>query len=215
MDTVEMMPMLLVPDEKPDPNERYSPEALAQFLPYRAWMAMRPVANWQFRTFLDSSKLVRRRVQVGPPFALFDAERILRGSETDPVTGALGDEAFLYANWFRKVICGQYEWRAAARLLKAEELQGLWSPVRCEWADRFNEGTNAVICPDTLDLDWIDEYDNEESRQGGSRIFYGEWEASKGVTFRTAVPYETGLLRFPSGDPSSPLDVELAEFVKR
>jgi hypothetical protein len=214
MDTVEMMPMLLVPDEKPDPNERYSPGALARFMPYRAWMAMRPVANWQFQAFLDSAKLVRRPVQVGPPFQLFDAKRILRGSETDPVTGVLCDEAFLYANWFRKVVCGQYEWRAAARLLKPEELQRLWGPVRCEWADRFNEGVNAVVCPDTVNLDWVDEYDGEESRIESSRIFYGEWDAPGDVTFRTAVSHETGLLRYPSGDPLSPLDVELVEFVE-
>src|SRR5205807_4239456 len=72
LDTVEMMPMIVTPDEQPDPNESYSPEALASFRPYHGWMAMRATAVWQFAAFLNIAPFGRRTLQLDPPIRTFD-----------------------------------------------------------------------------------------------------------------------------------------------
>ena len=215
MDTVEVVPMLLLPDEKPDPNERYSPEALASFQPFRAWMSTRPVANWQYHAFLQCAQMGPRPVQLKPPIALFDRVRSFRGDETEPVTAILADEAFMYASWFGKLVCGQSEWLAAERFLGTNNLDCLWSSVRREWGERFTEGINAMISPATMNLDWGDEYDSEDAPPEPTRIFYGEWEAPDDITFRTAVNLQFGLISRLVGDPLSPLNVDLISLVKR
>jgi hypothetical protein len=215
MDVVEAAPMILTPGDQPDPEESYTPEALASFLPFHAWMALRPTSNWQFAAFLDLACLGHRTMQLVPPLPLFNASRILGGPETGPASGLLADEAILYANWFGKMLCGKYEWQAAERLLQPDRLGALWAPVGREWARRFSEGVNAAVSPANIHLDWTDEYDREEDPPPAQRIFYGEFEAPRDVAFRTAVRFDLGLFSQPADDSLSPLNVQLVSLAQR
>jgi hypothetical protein len=214
MDTLEAMPMILLPAEPPDPNERYSPEALARFRPFRAWMALRPVANWQFGAFLVVALFCRRAATLDPPFRPFERERIIRSPETNPVTGLIADEAILYANWFGKTISSEFEWQAAQRFLGPDGAERLWQVPRREWTGRYNQGVNTAASPENLNLDWVEEYDRDDPPPS-QRIFYGEWEAPRDITFRTAVSTDYGLLRRPVDDPETPLNVALTSIVER
>ncbi len=214
-DPLELVTMLLLPAEGPTPGERYAPEALARMQPFVAWMALRPVANWQYSGFLRLAKLAPRSVQLTPPFLSLDIKRILHGTPTDPVSNLTCPEAELYASWFGKGVCGQSEWQAAARLLSPDDWKGLWGPLHREWAGRFAEGVYVVVTPETFDKDWDELEADESSRSGEERMFFDEWEAPPGVGFRTRVLAQFGLLQSPWSDPGVMIDVQLLEVLKR
>lgn len=211
-DPLEVMPMLLIPDEPLPEDVDISPELLARYTLYRGWIAMRPVANWQFNAFLQLAETGPREVQVGPPFRLLDPKRIITGRETDPVTSVTGGEARMYAHWFGKSLPDQYEWQMAARFLSHVEFNALWSGPQKEWAGSYDEGTYLAISPETIEAD----PDNEDVQTGRHlRMLYGEWEFSREIGLRTHVLAQTGLFGGVFTIPTSLDNVELLDVLDR
>jgi hypothetical protein len=123
MDRVEVMPMVLV--EEPARGTARPPE--------RAWLAMRPVARWQFRGFVDAATIVRREVQVEPTEPSFSPAR-LAGREAEPMTRVTPGESDLYAWYFGKRLHGKNQWEGAARTL-ADRGDSLWRRGHLEWTN--------------------------------------------------------------------------------
>jgi hypothetical protein len=214
-DTCELMPLILLPPEPLSPDDEYSPEALARMSPFRGWMALRPVANWQYAAFLNLARFGPREVQLAPGFRMLDPARILQGDETNPTTNLTESEAEMYAHWFGKSVCGQGEWQAASRLLTPEQMETLWNGLRREWGGTFQEGVTVVVTPTNIDLDLMEEWDSEAEREPADNIFYGEWDMPPEVGFRTRVLYSTGLLSSAGADPTSFDNVQLLDVLKR
>lgn len=214
-DPLELVAMLLLPAAGPEPGERYAPEALARMQPFEGWMALRPVANWQYAAFLGMAKISTRQVQLAPPFRLLDMVRILHGKPTDPVTNLTCPEAMLFASWMGKGLSDQSAWQAAARLLPSDGFDRLWEPLRREWAGGFAEGVYAVVTPENFEQDWDALAADERFWSGEERMFFDEWQAPGGVGFRTHVLAQFGLLQSPWSDPGVMIDVQLLEVLKR
>jgi hypothetical protein len=207
LDLRELVPMLLLGRDLPDDL----PEHLkGQLPPFVGWIALRPVARWQFAGMLEVAPIAARVVQIEPPLATLDRARLLRGPEDQPVRGALADEALLYASWFGKSLADSELWQAANAQLTREELAALWGPLGREWGDSVDEGVRAVISRETADEEPSERY--EEDPDDGS--FFGDWGVPEDAGFRTAVNAQLGL-RPPVGDPLSVLDVKLEEGVSR
>jgi hypothetical protein len=211
-DPLETVVMTLLPAEGPLPGERYAPEALARMMPFVGWMAVRPVPNWRYATFLHIAKLQMRVVQLTPPLLFLDPTRILHGNPTDPVTSLTCPEALLYASWFGKGVCEQDEWQAVTRLSSQSLADDLLGSLRCEWAGAYSEGIYAVVTPFNIHKDWDELYEDAGWRQ---EMFFGEWEAPPRVVFRTNVLYQFGLLKNPWQDPGAMVNVKLMEVLKR
>jgi len=211
-DPLETVVMTLVPAEGPLPGERYAPEALSRMQPFVGWMALRPVPNWRYATFLRIARLQPRIVQLSPPILLLDPTRILQGNPTDPVTDLTCPEALLYASWFGKGICGQDEWQAAARLSPRALADDLLGSLRREWAGAYSEGLYAVVTPFNIHKDWDELYEDARSHE---EVVFNEWQVPSGVSFRTKVLYQFGLLKEPWEDPAAMVDVKLMEVFKR
>jgi hypothetical protein len=106
LDTVEVVPML-----------RIELEAQGWARPARpGWMAIRPVARWQFLAFVAVAPLVGREVQLVPTLAPMDPRR-LAGDEVAPITNITFAEAELYAWYFSKGVARQHTWRGAEACL--------------------------------------------------------------------------------------------------
>lgn len=214
-DTCELMPMILLPSAPLLPNEEYTAEALARIPPFEAWMALRPVANWQYAAFLNLAHVGPREVQLAPSFRLLDPDRVLQGDETQPTTNLTQSEAEMYAHWFGKSVCGHGEWQAAARLLTREQIAVLWNGLTREWGGTFQEDVTVVVTPANMNLDLMEAWDNETGRDAADKIFYGEWSIPQKVGFRTRVLYETGLLSSAQANPTSFDNVQLLDVLKR
>ena len=214
-DLLEMTAMILLPAEGPEPGEVYAPEALARMSPFHGWMAVRPVANWQYATFLMLAKIGARQVQLPSTLRTLDVARILKGDQTDPVTGLTCAEALLYARWFGKGLCGQEEWQATARLLPRAVWEALWEPLRREWAGSVQESVCAVVSRENYDQDWYEIEGDDFDRPPEHRTLFAEDDPQYGVGFRTRVLSQFGLLRTPGSDPASMLNVELLEVLQR
>jgi hypothetical protein len=117
MDTVELMPMVLIPFEDTD-------EPIL-------WLAMRPVARWQFAAYS------------GQP---------LDGPELEPVTRVSHEQASLYAQRFGKLTATRVDWQLAKAYLPATAFATLWGPVR-EWASYDVNDEPGVVEPETVDLE--------------------------------------------------------------
>lgn len=196
-DPFELSAMLLLPRPSLDPDEGdVAPEADERVTPWVSWMALRPVAVWQYRTFLRMAPIAQRDVQVKPPVAFLDAERILQGADTDPVTHLTCGEAALYAGWFGKSLATLEDWQAAARFLPEGAMPALWGPLRREWAGfcDFDESLRIVVTPENYVLDPRDEADRDEVPARELRLLYGEWAKPDGTGFRCHVSTQLGLL---------------------
>lgn len=214
LDVCELVPMILLPRQiEGDPSE-YAPGVLERLTPFVSWLSLRPVAKWQFGAFLELARLARHRVQIEPALRTLDPERILAGSELEPVTGVTPDEAALYATWLGKGKADLDDWRAAAACLRPEELGALWGPLRREWAGAVDDGLYVVVTPETLDVDPDEALEADPELQRPDRLVYGELEAPEDVGFRTSVSTQLGLLR-ATADPLSILDVQLLDVLHR
>ena len=199
LDIYEMMPMILLPRDPAD-LEGITPEMLSKITPFQSWIALRPVANWQFQAFLELAPRTSHPVQVPPPFPLLDTSRMLNAPDNAPVTNLTQGEAFLYALWFSKALPFLEDWRVAASLLSESEMALLWHDLTQEWVqDRIDldEGVRVVAQPDTFEDDPNEAY--EEFLDSGSPIpehsvFRGEWKFYPNVGFRTAIPTQFGLI---------------------
>ena len=214
-DTCELMPMILLPSEPLLPDEEYTPEALARISPFEAWMALRPVANWQYAAFLSLARFGPREVQLAPKFRMLDPARIVQGDEIGPTTNLTESEAEMYAHWFGKSVCGHGEWQAASHLLTPEQMEALWNGLSREWGGTFQEDVTVVVTPTNINLDLMEAWDSEAERDSADKIFYGEWSKSPNIGFRTRVLYETGLLSSAGANPTSFDNVQLLDVLKR
>ena len=204
-DPYEVVPMILLPRPPLDPEEDVAPELLERLTPFVSWMALRPVAVWQYRTFLRMAPIAKRKTQIDSPFPLLDAERILQGGDTAPATRLTCSEATFYANWLGKSSAGLQDWEAAAAFLPGDAMHALWGPLRREWAgySGFDESLCLVATPENFRLDPQDEADSDEVPPRELRMLYGEWAKPKGVGFRTEVSTQIGLLTKLTPDPFS------------
>jgi hypothetical protein len=214
LDTCELMPMLLLPRTLEFDASEYAPGVLERMTPFVSWLALRPVAAWQFASFLRLARIEPRRVQITPPIRPLDAERILACGEGAPVTSLLPGEVSLYAGWFGKGIARHEDWQAASGALSQAELDALWGPPHREWAGAVDEGLYAVVSPDTVTADIHAVLGDDEHLDKPDRLIFGELETPSDVAFRTAVSTQVGLLGAGS-DPLSILDVEVVDGVER
>jgi hypothetical protein len=151
MDTVEVMPMVLIPFEDTD-------EPIL-------WLAMRPVARWQFAA------------------AGFGSARALDGPELAPVTRVSYEEATRYAQWFGKLTADRIDWQLAKAALPRANVDALWGSVR-EWGSYEYEEVYSVVEPSTVDLEDVPD----------ELIFYPS-DAVEDVGFRTSVHLQIGMIK--------------------
>lgn len=181
LDSVEVMPMVLVEE----PTWRRD-------TPIRpVWLAVRPVARWQFLAFVETAPFVRRVVQTELPVKMFDRARLV-GEEQTPITSILPAEAELYAHWFGKVSTTRDAWQGAARTL-GPRAASLWYPGLREWIGElcsFDESLRARIGPAEVERHPDDDYIAMREDDQELRMLVGE------ATFET----DTGL-RTVAEDP--------------
>ncbi|MFO1078044.1 MAG: hypothetical protein U1E73_10030 [Planctomycetota bacterium] len=158
LDSVEAMPMVLVEE----PTFREPPRR-------PVWLAIRPVARWQFCAFAAVAPIVRRTVQIALPVAPLDPAR-LAGPELAPITSVLEAEAELYAAWFGKVLGTRDAWRGASHTLGGRAA-ALWTPGLREWIGELcsaDESLRARIAAADVELSPDDDYraslDDEQPR---------------------------------------------------
>jgi hypothetical protein len=168
LDVVELMPMLLVP--RVEAGDRLG------------WLAARPVERWQYGAFLELADIRFKGRE------LFDRSRLLAGPETGPVTRVLRDEADLYAHWFGKTLPDRVVWQLVAEALPDEPLQRRWD-LRTEWGEEAEEGAYSLVTPDNVELDPL---------EGDDVPTLDAWQAPDGVSFRTLVHDQLGLLDQPT-----------------
>ena len=217
-DTVELVPMLLLPrTDLPDPEFMVDPSILDEMTPFVSWIALRTVANWQYATFLALAPIGKRVVQIEPPFPLLSQARIINGGETNPVTNLTEGEARFYANWFGKGLSDRSDWEVAFEFLPPTNLTALWGLPGKEWAGSLDEDWKVVVTPETfeLELDPRDELDNDEEPAPNLRMLYSEWQTPAGVSFRTHVSSQIGLFKDASPTPTSLENIQLLEVFSR
>jgi hypothetical protein len=159
--------------------------------PAPGWLALRPVARWQFAGFLENARTK------GPAL---DRQRLLNGPETDPITRVLREEASLYAQWFGKLVAERIDWQLASDFI---DPAALWGPVPREWSGEEWDDVYGVTDLDTLDLE--DDLPDD--------LIFRAWEAPDDVTFRTIVPHRHGLITETA--PAEAIGVALSDQAKR
>lgn len=192
-DTCELSLMVLVP-RPPEEIAKLSPVHLARLTPFVSWLAVRPVARWQFAAFVDVARREPVAQAYQPPFALLDPARLATGDEAASATRLTCTEAGLYLFWFGKQMPAQDDWQAATRALPAAP----WGEPPREWAGEsyFAEELMVAVSPTTVDTDPREAMDVDDP---AARMIYGEWDAPDDVTFRSAVSTQVGLRLEPSG----------------
>ncbi len=207
-DTVEIAPMVLVTGP-PD------------YADFREWLAIRPVAAWQYRAFLELAPVAGRQVQVEPPHRPLDRARIAPGLERAPATRLTEGEASLYAWWFGKVSASLRAWVGARFTLSRPRFDALWSPGLREWVyDRssVDEGRRIAVWADTIDRDPDKDCVAEErgwEPEPEEQILFGEYTFADDIGMRTGVDAETGLIRQVQGGAMIPEAVALSAVLDR
>lgn len=198
-DIYEVMPMILVPRD-PEDIAGIPPAMLLSMTPYHSWMATRPVAQWQFQTFLALSTKAPQICQIAPPFQLLSAQRIIHNrADQAIVTNVTRDEALLYSMWFHKGLPSRESWRLALNTLANEDMKTLWDHSTKEWVmDRLpsDEGARLAVTPESITI-VLDEEDDDDVYTTASEkgILYGEWGFSPDIGFRTSVHMQLGLIQ--------------------
>jgi hypothetical protein len=202
-DPCEIAAMILLPRVPLDADDVIAPDAAARVTPWVSWMALRPVAGWQYRSFLRAAPITPRETQVEPPFAFLDAQRILHGGESEPVTRLTCGEAALYAAWFGKSLARLEDWQAAAAFLPGNAMHALWGPLPREWAGAcsFDESLRIAATRENYRLDPRDEADSDVEPVGALRLLFDEWAQHDGLGFRCHVSTQTGVLSGAGPNP--------------
>jgi hypothetical protein len=208
LDTCQLTPTVLVPYEQVSRGEVIPSERVERVTRLIGWIDTRPVQEWQYIAFLTLARLTEREVQLDPPIRLLDRQRILHGREEASVTNLTSDEARLCANWFGKAVCHLTAWQAARAYLPAAVMRSMWGEPTREWGGSFDEGLHIVVSPSTIAADPSDEADEE-------RTLFGEWARPPGVTFRTYVHTQIGLMTEPGEDGAWWLPLRLASRAPR
>lgn len=176
LDTVEVMPMVLVEEPTWRPDRPTRP----------VWLAVRPVARWQLHAFVAAAPFARRTVMIELPVRMFDPVR-LTGDENLPITSILPAEAELYALWFGKVPTTRDAWQGAVRTLGARAAS-LWHPGLREWIGElcsFDEGLRARIGPDEVGMHPDDDYVAMRDDGAEPRMLAGEATFAPDTGLRT------------------------------
>ena len=188
-DTVEVAAMLLLPRPPPEPD--WHPDAIRRWTPSLAWLALRPVAIWQYAGYLA---LAGARPS--------DPARIVgQDDETRPVTRLTAGNAMACAAWMGKQLPAQNIWAAAQQLMPGA-IEALWGGCGREWIGypEPDDDEALAISPATLLDDPDIERDSDEPPPPPERRMlyrYGDW--SRNIGFRTAIFAETGLLPAETG----------------
>ncbi|HEV7557558.1 MAG TPA: SUMF1/EgtB/PvdO family nonheme iron enzyme, partial [Kofleriaceae bacterium] len=178
-DTIEVM--LMVRIERP-----------AHPAPRPVWLAIRPVARWQFRAFVAAARIVSRSVQVEPPEPPFAPARLTAGPDAGPMTGITNGEACLYAHWFGKTMASAKVWEGAAATLGSDLAGALWTPRLREWSTQRTSGDESLrvrLGHDTWSIDPDDEFAAEhvhfEEPDPATRVLVDEQTLLPDLGFRT------------------------------
>lgn len=115
-DTVEAMPMVLVPRE-PHPG----PAARERYPALLAWLACRPVAAWQFAGC--------RALDGDIPQAA-----VTTGDSSQAAVGVTRAEAAAYAQRFGKMLSEHLTWQAVPYLLPPSVIEMMWEGIAREWS---------------------------------------------------------------------------------
>ncbi len=201
LDTVEITVMVSVARQPPGAD--WHPDAIRRWTPIVGWLALHPVAVWQYHAYLTVAN-PSESVATSPKFKRYDVARILRDvDETAPVTRVTGTEAYSFANWMGKQLPSQVLWEAARRTMGEDSFHRIWGTGVKEWFGypEPDEDEATALSPQTLDADPYEERESGRTPPSARRMLYGcnDWSAEIG--FRTAVLEGIGLL---TSRPESP-----------
>lgn len=187
-DTVELMPMLLVPHPETDSKNR------------QCWIASHPVYVWQFKTFLKLANWHAIKEYFMNVSDLMSLERFDKMNCMAYVTNLYHEEAVAYAHWFGKYLCGQFELEAARKFFNGEEFHQLlpsnlrlWDESECS----LSEFVRIAVNKDTIDKISEEEFEQWEKIKGSksNSLLVAEWERSDDISFSTTVPLQVGLIQ--------------------
>jgi formylglycine-generating enzyme required for sulfatase activity len=187
LDTIEITVMVSVAREPPGAD--WHSDAIKRWTPLVGWLALHPVAVWQYRAYLTMAKVP----DAASPRILRDVE------ETVSVTRVTGADAFSFADWMGKQLPSQLLWQAA-RGTMGESFDQLWGASGKEWFGypEPDEDEATALSLQTLDADPYEERDAGRKLSPARRMLYGHHDLSPEIGFRTAVLDGIGLLTSPS-----------------
>jgi hypothetical protein len=183
LDTVELTVMVSVAREPPGAD--WHPDAIKRWTPLVGWLALHPVAVWQYRAYLTMAKVA----DAASPRILRDVE------ETTPVTRVTGPEAFSFADWMGKQLPSQLLWQTACRMM-GDSFDRMWGASGKEWFGypEPDEDETTALSRQTLDADPYEERDGGRKLSPARRMLYRYHDSSPEIGFRTAVLDGVGLL---------------------
>lgn len=193
LDTIELTAMVSVAREPPGAD--WHPDAIKRWTPLVGWLALHPVAVWQYRAYLTMAKV--------PDAA---SMRISRDAEeTSPVTRVTGAEALSFADWMGKQLPSQLLWQGARGML-TDSFDQMWGTSGKEWFGypEPDEDEATALSRQTLDADPYEERDAPRRLAPARRMLYGYRDSSPEIGFRTAVLDGIGLLTSQSNSPRYP-----------
>jgi hypothetical protein len=159
--------------------------------PTPGWLAVRPVARWQFRAFVAAAPIVERIVQVRPKEPSYAPARMAAGPDAAPMTSITHGEAQLYTWWFGKTFPSGETW-AGAQTLGERGAWALWSLGLREWSNQRCSGDESLrtrIGHDTWSQDPGEEFAAEledVELDDESRLLVDENTNRPDLGFRTA-----------------------------
>ncbi|MEJ7731874.1 MAG: hypothetical protein WKG00_22020 [Polyangiaceae bacterium] len=175
-DPVELTTMVLVPA-----SADLSPDVAG-------WLALRPCAVWQLRTFMRVGKVVRAP---STPKAYLDPRRLEGLPGRAPATGLWHDEAIAYAHWFGKTLAGRFHLEAAVAFLSPVQLDAILPEGLSLWdGAEYSEGKREAVSRAQLAAGGDDD-DNDDDDA------LGEWARRPDIGFATFVRTRSGLMTEP------------------
>ena len=203
LDTCEMTPFLLVA-RRPEEYAELPPVWQERMTPFEAWLALRPLAQWQVQTFLRLAAVRAVPVQVPPPLVLLDAARMVSASrETDAAAHLTPGEAQMAALFWGKSLPDLDAWQLAKEQIAPDVFADLWNVERSkteepwsEWVSYSgaDEGVFVTVTKNTIDND------PEEANE----MWHGEWTHAPNTGMRTALFLQTGLISWGEDAPAGP-----------
>ncbi len=153
--------------------------------PFRSWMSVKPVRNWQFEAWQSLARDERQAEHehesgsLGPP-------------ANEAVRGVTLEEAKAYAGYFAKSVADQADWEAASDLLSESLLDEVWGEQEAEWSglrSYVDEDFGLAVTRQTLNEDpdaAFEKYDRGDEPSPIGRTVFPKGAAPSFVGFRTA-----------------------------
>lgn len=193
MDSCDLsLNILLAPYVDPGDWEVMTEEARQRAKRSLTWFAVRPVAVYQYLTFLEVAPIEyapgKSSVQ-----EMFD---VASAGGISPITSLTVHAASLYLYWYGKTFSSDEDWMSIGQMLDIAP----WSSVPREWSGEsgFNSAYAVAISANTFRTDPAD---TEDEQDPDKRMLFGESEARSDTTFRPVVRLAYGLRL--SSTPSS------------